>query len=54
MDEKIKIDAASNKAEENGEEASRLSDEDLNAVAGGQGPQHQLGHKLGQPGRPPM
>lgn len=47
--EKTKIDAAANKEAEKGE--STLSDEDLEGVAGGQGPQHQHHqHHPHQPG----
>lgn len=44
MDEKTKLDAAAKKAAENGEEDSQLSDEDLEAAAGGCGPNHRVHH----------
>ena len=40
MDEQTKLDAAT----ENGEEASQLSEEDLEAAAGGCGPQYHIHH----------
>lgn len=40
MDEKTKLDAAA----ENSEEASQLSDEDLEAAAGGCGPNYHVHH----------
>lgn len=44
MDEKTKLDAAAKKAAENGEEDSELSDEDLEAAAGGCGPSYHVHH----------